>query len=42
MQYRHLLSPIALGNITLKNHIPSPDASRQAGNRSAMGKVAQI
>lgn len=27
MQYRHLLSPIAMGNVTLKNHISSPDAS---------------
>ena len=27
MKYRNLLSPVALGNITLKNHISSPDAS---------------
>lgn len=27
MHYRHLLSPIAVGNVTLKNRISSPDAS---------------
>lgn len=27
MKYRHLLSPLPLGNVTLKNRISSPDAS---------------
>ena len=27
MKYRHLLSPLPVGNVTLKNRISSPDAS---------------
>lgn len=27
MYYSHLLSPVTIGNVTLKNRISSPDAS---------------